>query len=240
MKPTLPRFHGFAALMGFYLVFSGFALAANRAEPATRMADRLMFVTTDLTKAGEQVAPPTADRPTYYVPVFVGYSDMSAPWDYYQRKPAEEPIQRAVIAALAKQHYRLASRAHPPTMTIAFEWGTVTPSSATGEEIRTRVLGETSKDPDWVGPVYRPEMTSLSGKHFLIISAFAYQRKVTQESNVLLWRAHSSTEHWGYYLDDAIQPLIAVAAPELGRVAKPGARWYDKYGRVEIGDAVVY
>ncbi|MFO1447256.1 MAG: hypothetical protein U1F61_03675 [Opitutaceae bacterium] len=212
---------------------------------AAPMTERMMIVTTDVTRAGEKVPPPTAERPVYYVPVFVGYSELGEVAQHYQRKPPEEPIQQAVVAALAKQHYLLASREHPPTLTIAIEWGTITPvfigqTVINSAEIRARVLGDQEFNPGAKNAAYRPEMLSLSGRHYLVISAFAYQRKPTpNHPDMLLWRAHSSTDHWGHFLDETIQPLIAVATPALGRPTKPGVTWHDKTGQVEIGEAVV-
>ena len=206
-----------------------------------------MLVATDVTKEGRKISPPTAERPAYYVPVILGYSETGDISQHYLRRPADEPILRGVIEALAKQHYLVASRDFPPTLTIAIEWGTVTPVYYGEEkeqqvvnawEIRARVLG----DQEWgLGNAgYAAEMMDLRGRHFLTISAFAYQREATKKKpDILLWRAHATTNHWGNFLDEIIQPLITVATPALGRATKPGAVWSDRIGQVEIGEATV-
>lgn len=218
--------------------------AVANAQTSLR-AERMLIVTTDMTPEGRKVAPPTAERPTYYVPVSLGYSETGDVAQHFQRKPAEEPILEAVVAALAKRHYLMASREFPPTMTITFEWGTITPvyngqSVINAGEIRQRALGEYRRDLVGVRSGLAPEMMNTTGRHFLTISAFAYQRKVTKESpDILLWRSFSSTDHWGNFLDDVVQPLIAKVTPALGRATKPEVSWYDRQGKVEVGDPIV-
>ncbi len=214
----------------------------SAAEAATRET-RLMVVTTDMTKEGKKISPPTAEHPAYYVPVSLGYSESGDVAQHYQRKPAEEPILRGVVEALAKQHYLIASRDFPPTLTIVVEWGTITPvyygqQVVNAWEIRARVIG----DQEWgLGNAgYTAEIKELRGRHFLTISAFAYQREASKKHpDILLWRAHSTTDHWGNFLDEIVQPLIVAATPALGHATKPGVVWSDRIGHVEIGESVV-
>jgi len=42
---------------------------------AATTEDRMMVVSTDITKESRRIAPPTAGRPAYYVPVSLGYSE---------------------------------------------------------------------------------------------------------------------------------------------------------------------
>jgi hypothetical protein len=201
--------------------------------------DRLMVLTVDMTREGKKIVPPTPLNPVYYVPVFLGYQERGLPAQHFQRAPvSEEAIHRLLIGALAKKGYLVASREFPPTLTIAFEWGTVSPVVAAGRvinmaEIRACILGRSS----WDVPTYgghTQEILSLNARHYLLISAFEYQRKATKD-DVLLWRAHSTTDAWGNYLDEVITPLVATATPALGRETKPGASWADAPGRVIVG-----
>ena len=241
LKQTPARRISYAVKLG--ALWAALIFAIGGVAVAATTERRLMVVTTDMTKEGKKISPPTAERPAYYVPVSLGYSETGDVAQHYQRKPAEEPILRGVIEALAKQHYLIASRDFPPTLTIVIEWGTVTPvyyaqQVVNAWEIRARVLGDQEWDLGNAG--YTADMKDLRGRHFLTISAFAYQREATKKQpDILLWRAHSTTDHWGNFLDEIIQPLITVATPALGRATKPGAVWSDRIGHVEIGESVV-
>ena len=231
--------------VGFRAVRAATVLLLVGSLWAAPTTERLMVVTTDVSKPGQAFSPPTAKKPAYYVPVFIGYSELGDVAQHFQRRPPDEPIQRAAVLALAKMHYLPASKEFPPTLTIAIEWGTITPvylnqTVINAAEIRARVLGSQQDRFGARDAAYRQEMLSLLGRHFLIVSAFAYQRKPTPESpDVLLWRAHASTGHWGHFLEEAIQPLIAVATPAFGRPTKPGVIWRDHTGLVEIGESTV-
>jgi len=245
MKQSAAPWSVVPSLAGFRGLLAAFFLLGVVRAAAAQMAERLMVVTTDVSKEGKTIAPPTAEHPVYYVPVFLGYSEKGQVAQHFQRQPPDEPIQRAVVVSLAKRHYLLASREFPPTLTIAIEWGTITPvyvnrSVINAAEIRARVLGSQQDRLGARNAAFRHEMMSLDGWHFLVVSAFAYQRKATPESpDVLLWRAHASTGHWGHFLEETIQPLIAVATPAFGRPTKPGVTWHDKTGIVEIGESTV-
>ncbi len=228
----------------FAVVLAALSISASRAAPGDQ---RMMVVSTDVTKEGRAVPEPTAENPTYYVPVFLGYADIGGEVaQHFQRKPAdEEEIQRQVVKSLADRHYVLASHEHPPTITVAVEWGTITPFFVgnrvkNAAEIRARVLGDQASDTAWRMAGYTRELLSLTGRHFLMISAYAYQRHATKEHpDVLLWRTHSTTDLWGNYLEELIKPMITVATPALGRQTKPSVDWHEPIGRVIIGEPVV-
>ncbi len=210
-----------------------------------RADERAMLLAVDLTREGRQVAPPTPEHPAYYVPVFLGYHERGLQAQHFQRKPADEgQIQRQLVGMLAKQGYLLASHEHPPTLTIAFEWGTISPvydptrRVINAAEIRTCVLGATLWDVSTAHGAFTQEMLSLSARHYLLITAFAYQRQAVRE-DVMLWRAHATTDAWGNYLDEVIEPLIMTARPGLGRETKPDMHWHERPGRVIIGEPVV-
>ncbi|HNC23895.1 MAG TPA: hypothetical protein PLU52_06790 [Opitutaceae bacterium] len=228
------------------VVAAAVALFSNAAVAAPG-DPRMLVVTTDLTKEGKVFPEATAEIPIYYVPVFLGYSDSGGEIaQHYQRKPpSDEDIQRLVVNALKERHYLLASHEHPPTITVAVEWGTITPFFVgnrvkNAAQIRARVLGDQARDTDWRTAGYTRELLSLSGRHFIMISAFAYQRTATKDHpDVLLWRTHSTTDLWGNYLEEVIKPMITVATPALGRFTKPSVDWHEPEGRVIVGEPVV-
>ena len=209
-----------------------------------RADDRLMILTVDLTPEGKKVAPPTPEDPTYYVPVFLGYKERGELFKHYEREPAADDIQQFLVETLAMKGYLVASHQFPPTMTITFEWGSVAPvfdpkrRVINQGEIRAIVLGNTEWDVANRYAGHSDEILSLTARHYLLISAFIYQR-AAQKEDVLLWRAHSTTDAWGNYLDEVIQPLIALAAPALGRETRPGASWDERAGRVILGQPEV-
>jgi hypothetical protein len=129
-------------------------------------------------------------------------------------------------------------------MTITFEWGSVSPvfndrKVLNTAEIRGVVLGEMKWEVTNRYAGHAEEILSLTARHYLLISAFEYQWSNKQQDDVLLWRAHSTTDAWGNYLDEVIVPLIASAEPALGRETKPGASWNERTGRVIVGQPEV-
>ena len=211
----------------------------GRAEPGD---DRLLVLFGDLTAEGKKVAPPTPEHPVYYVPVVLGYKERGEIEKHYERKPPDDEVLELLISTLAKQGYVIASKLSSPTLTITFEWGTIAPvfvgkSVMNTAEIRKIVLGGSTWDISNRYAGHTREMLSLTARHYLLISAFEYQRSNKGKPDVLLWRTHSTTDAWGDYLSNLMKPLVANAALTLGKAAKAGTVWTDtKTGTVTIGD----
>jgi len=207
--------------------------------------DRLLVLFGDLTPEGKKVTPATPDHPVYYVPVVFGYKERGEYQKHFERRPADDEVLELLVATLAKQGYLLASHERPPSLTITFEWGTIAPvfmgkSVVNAAEIRNLVIGGSSWDLDNRYAGFTAEMMSLTARHYLVISAFAYQRSNKAKPDVLLWRVHSTTDAWGDYLGNLIKPLVANAALTLGKSAKPGTVWTDtKTGTVTIGSVQI-
>ncbi len=216
--------------------------------------ERFVIQSVDMTPAGRKLTPPTPDHPTYYIPLFEGYKELGGMSVEYERKPPDEETARQLVTMLAKQGYRLASKQFRPTMVLVFRWGSVVPvevdSAARGprqpplpghvtnaSEIRAYVVGERAGDMDRHAAHYA-EMSSLEARHYLLISAFEF-RTAGQEGEVLLWRAHVTTELWGNYLSEVLPLMIAHAAPILGRDVPPGGAWTPANPHVIIGSPVV-
>ena len=225
------------------LVLTGWP--AQLCADASDFSDRMFVLTVDMTKDGKRVAPPTPEQPAYYVPIFTGYKELGEIEKHYERPPpSEDDVQQSLVAALARQHYLLASHEHPPSLVVVFEWGTIAPvrmgagrranQVANASEIRAYVLGTSTRDVVGGYAGYKQEMSSLTARHFLLISAFLYQGKGRKEET-LLWRAHSTTDAWENYLDEILKPLIATVTPALGRETKPGVNWNTAVPHVIIG-----
>ena len=206
--------------------------------------NRLMITTVDVTKEGKEVAPPTPANPAYYVPVVIGYKERGEIIKHYERQPPEDALLILLATKLADQGYLLASREHPPSLTITLEWGTIAPiyirrSVLNTGEMRMIILGESQRDVSTLMAGYSDEMRSLGARHYLLISAFRYQRSA-KTPDVLLWRAHSTTDAWGEYLEKLVTPMVKAVAPGFGRPLKPGAAWLDeRTGNVTIGELKV-
>jgi hypothetical protein len=202
-----------------------------------------MLEAVDVTKAGKKIAPPTPDNPTYYYPVFLGYKALGGDEKFYTAKPEDEgQIKRELIATLARQGYIVASKHAQPSLVIVFQWGSVTPLMVdagrggyctNASEIRAYVVGERVRDLDPHSAFYR-EMMSLEARHYLLVSAFEY-KSARKGKDILLWRAHVTTDLWGNYLHEVINTMIAHAGPILGRDLRPGAAWSPQIPHVRIG-----
>jgi hypothetical protein len=230
MNPRFPRARALASV-GLWLLAS-WAGAAD--------ADgRLILEAVDVTEAGKKIQPPTPEHPTYYLPLFLGYKDVGGHEPYYMRPPpADAEIQRHLTTALAKQGYVVANKDVQPTIVLVFEWGTVAPRVMGGRvlnvsEMRAYVAGAAGRDLDRHGAYY-PELSNLAARHYLLVTAFKY-RTAVEEPEVMLWRAHVTTAHWGNYLDEVLATLITRAAPILGKAVKPGGAWTPRIPRVIVG-----
>lgn len=236
------------------LALAAFAiLTALSFVRATTADERFVIQSVDMTWAGKKLKPPTTENPTYYLPVFQGYKEKGAPSKDYERKPPDRETAKQLIEMLKKEGYIMASRKSPPKIVLVFEWGSIVPNEVdsgdprgrpptpnhvtNAAEIKAHVVGERGRDLDRHSTYYS-EMTSLSARHFLLISAFEYHQS-EQAEEVLLWRAHVTTELWGNYLSEVLPLMIAHAAPIVGKNVSPGGAWTPTNPHVIIGAPVV-
>jgi hypothetical protein len=230
------------------------ALAASTSAGANSTDERFVIQSVDMTRAGKKLKPPSLESPTYYYPVFEGYKELGAASKDYERKPVDKDTARQLVNMLEKQGYILASKANRPSIVLVFEWGSIVPvevdSTARGPnqpplpghvtnaaQIKAYVVGERGRDLDRHNAYY-PEMSSLAARHFLMISAFEFRNDLDGDE-ILLWRAHVTTELWGNYLSEVLPLMIAHAAPIVGRNVSPGGAWTPRNAQVTIGKAVV-
>jgi hypothetical protein len=141
-----------------------------------------------------------------------------------------------LVRALAPQGYLVAPKQTPASLVLACRWGVVDP------EMQPTFNAEDSAI-DKIEPVNQSEMLALivgrgwydiyptddpnarelvaglhdkeASRYFLIISALD-ARAFANHQDVLLWRAHVSTQYWGHYLDQVLGTMITVSAPLLG------------------------
>lgn len=228
------------------LAMLGGATGAHGLVGDTDAENRLVVLTVDLSREGRHTPPATPEQPVYYVPVVLGYHERGDIVKHYERRPNEEVIVATLVATLGQQGYRLASKENPPSLTITFEWGTIAPvfhgrSVLNASEMRTIIIGDSAWEVYDRYAGYNDEMRSLTARHYLMVSAFRYQRSASKgHEDVLLWRAHTTTSAWGDYLDGVIKPMIKIASAGFGRGVKPGASWFnERTGTVKLGELKV-
>ena len=76
-----------------------------------------------MTDAGAKVAPPDPGHPVYFFPIVKGYQAGGTVAPNPPAAPPPNDVLRAIAVALHGQGYRLASKAHPPTLLLMFWWG---------------------------------------------------------------------------------------------------------------------
>ena len=84
-------------------------------------------VVVDLTDAGKKIAPPSPDRPVYYLPMPVGYKEFGYSPHFQRPPPPADEVERMLGIALAQQNYQLMSHEHHPSIVLNFWWGYMAP-----------------------------------------------------------------------------------------------------------------
>jgi hypothetical protein len=87
-------------------------------------------VVVDLTPAGEKIVRPTPANPAYFYPIIKGYTEGGAKIGDQPPPPPSADVQRLIFKALYLQGYRLASKAHPPSLLLMLWWGYKAPISS--------------------------------------------------------------------------------------------------------------
>ncbi len=214
-----------------------------------------IIVTVDQTDEGKKVAPPTHEHPAYYFPIVAGYREEGFRMAG-ETAPDKSKIIQMLAKALAKQNYLVVSaKTPPPSVLLAFHWGTINPSSDP-----TDVDNETG-DPV-TGPITEHEarkMTALvvghsasqvdphfdhalfeavrENRYFVVIIAYDWAAAQKHERKQL-WIAKMSTPSAGISLDDVASALITTGAPFFGReTARPMVKSTSilPRGKVEMG-----
>ncbi len=229
---------GLSALLLLSALAALFAPCAARADD-----DRRVILAVDMTPAGKKLTPPTPDKPVYYLPISNGYVALGRILPFYEKEPAgANDIARALVGSLAKQGYLPATNQSPPSIVLAFRWGTIAPQRirkevANADMIHAYTLGD--GDVNQYTSVGK-ELLELKAYHFLIITALDLEA-YKQHKEVVLWRAHASTLVWGSYLNQVVGTLITAIAPVAGRETKPGisSTTMIPLGRVIVGEPVV-
>ena len=210
-----------------------FSANAARADDSVRVG-----VVVEVTAAGKKIDRPAPGKPAYYEPVILGYREMGGVLVFWQRPPPPPAdVKRALLQAFATQGYLVAPAQAPASIVLACRWGIVDPESqpvfdagdqaidkiepVNESELLAIVVGQRWYD---IFPTDDPNARELvaglhdkeASRYFLIISALDAQAFANHQQ-VLLWRAHVTTQYWGHYLDQVLGTMIRESAPFLGK-----------------------
>lgn len=217
---------------------SALGVAALLSAGGLRASDDVRVgVVVEVTAEGRKIQP-NQGNPVYYRPIVLGYREMGGALTYYQRPaPAPSAVENALIQALAGQGYQVAQGSTPAAEVIVSRWGIVDPEMkpvfnekdqavdkiepVNDSEMIALIVGER-----WYGiyPSENPDAQELvadlhdqqASRYFLIVSAYDAPAYANHQQK-LLWRAHVSSQYWGHYLDQVLQPMITVSAPYFGK-----------------------
>jgi hypothetical protein len=223
-------------------------LVAHAADAVTRSKAEVI-VNIDMTADGRQIARPTPDQPTYYVPVILGYhtgGEIIAG----EKPPSRAEVIRQLGKALAKEGYILQAlrpnaNSTRPALVLAIEWGYLNPEVTDFGDDPTFIPADSSQTAPRIaadfnqremltmvagGSVYRGEAFTTSewerlrdaaaeGRYYIVVSAYDFDASLKGERK-LLWRARMSTERQGVWMDDVVPALVASGATIFGRDVK--------------------
>ena len=209
-----------------------------------------VLVSTDTTKAGHGLTPPTPDNPVYYLGQSLGRRLGSIRGDH---EPDVHEMTRFITKILAKQGYVGAQPGvHEPSLYLVVQWGYLEPGSGD-------LLWFLGYDPDqdiaapnsigFLGPeVFRRGMRSRTIQTILdnadepnygiIITAFEYKTANTPNP-VIYWQTRIALPANGKSMADALPTMLVAAGSAIGRESKtPQLRDADEVrdGHVKLDD----
>jgi len=256
------------------LAVGAFILLAVPAFPAG-LFERLfhhdvqVITSTDATREGALLRPPSPADPVYYFPLIKGYHDFGVAMAG-EKMPVPEETIRVIVRTLAKEGYLLATVQHRPSQLIMFTWGTLypdvmpnpgDPDLPVGQLNYRRMLGFLGGDKlglvptyadDWMEPLlpgltrFDPDadaISHLAREPLYVVALVAYEFPVTQPKHPkMLWRTKISCPAIGFLLADTVPTMLAVAEPHIGRETSRPV-WVNASANfkadVRIGDAKV-
>lgn len=246
----------------------GIALA-GLAWPATGRAamETAVTVVVDMSDYGRKVPPPTEKRPDYYLPAVGGYLERGAIIIGGPRPPPEASVEEAVAVELAKEHYLVMDRQHPPSIVLSIFWGSmnpqwvlvpqITPSTSPGvfsmgmfsrggianrkeETSLVAGLSAAKMDGHWTAWT-RMDQAVYDDRYFVMIFAWDYRYYQSTHKRRALWQAKMSLPSYRTSLGEALPVLLAAGGPHFGRETKMPAlvRATLPAGTVKVGTPTV-
>jgi len=88
-----------------------------------------VVVVVDMTNEGRKIARPTAAKPTYYLPISVGYKNFGSAHHFQRPPPNSWDIAHEIAKALYDQGYVLMTKQGRPSQVLYFWWGYMAPQN---------------------------------------------------------------------------------------------------------------
>jgi hypothetical protein len=209
-----------------------------------------VVVSTDTTRAGHALTPPTIEKPIYYLGKSLGCRLGSIQGD---RLPDARKMTRLVVKILAKQGYLGATPGvHEPTLYLVVQWGYLEPWSG---ELLWFLGYDANKDiasptfPGMLGAeVFRRDSRSLETQTILddaggaiygiIVTAFEYKSSSTPNP-IIYWQTRIGLPANGKSMEEALPTMLLAANTAIGHENEsPVLRDADdlREGRAELGE----
>jgi len=220
-----------------------------------------MTVVTEMTDYGRMMRPVSPEQPMYYVAQAGGFRQLGETVGG-EKSPAAADLERTLKKSLAANGYLpVAEEGQRPTLVLIYTWGShdavdretarmfpelarryiLERSMLIGGRSFTTGLGRTMEFGESIlDRTQKQEYLTYQAAndcYFVIASAYDYAALARGERK-LLWRTKMTVNAQGLSMTESLPPLIATAAPFLGReTAEPeiiSKRIFRK-GHVEIG-----
>lgn len=202
-----------------------------------------VITVTDMTPAGRLRPAPSPEKPVYYVAAILGFQDFGG-IIAGDKIPPKDEVVRNISAILAKQGFLPATETSPaPTLVLAFAWGTLNadlfhgpnPDLPPQQLNRAQILkflggykvGFSEHDFDPLMPanlgltLMNPDANSfyaMAQDDFYVAVVTAYDlASVRNGRRQQLWMTRISCPSRGFWLEEVLPTMLAIAGPNLGR-----------------------
>jgi hypothetical protein len=194
--------------------------------------------------------PPTAENPTYYLPLSGGFhaEGPSVAREDSGEKITKEEIFAALVKPLAAKHFLPADKDHPPTILLVAQWGRMRPDLKEGQTFWTeydakRAAGLTGGTRAPLGTMEYEEarQNMADDRYVLIVSAYDYAASKKERKKVLHWSTRMSVVMNPTTFAESLTPMVTAGTQWFGRDSMR-ARAVDlteKSTNINIGEAVV-
>lgn len=195
---------------------------------------------TDVTREGALRPTASPAHPIYYVAGSAGFHDFGG--IIAGEKPiAPKRVTQTMIKVLAKQGYLPADREHPASVILAWTWGTMNVEYFSMDGLyrvplnRYQLLrfmgGEKAglrTEPDLfhvelppglsVSSPVAEALSAAASDHLFVVKVAAYDFEAARQNKVvLLWNTRISAPSRGFWLPEALPPMLVMGSPFFGR-----------------------
>jgi hypothetical protein len=227
--------------------------------------DLEMTVITEFTPVGRLLRPTTPDQPSYYIAQSGGNHQMGDTVGG-ESSPLPADLEKSITHALAVNGFLAANPPeHRPTLAVIYTWGShnkmtremarMFPEEAAKQRLERALLvggkqfvADVSRTIEFGDTIFNhtERLEYLNDQadddlYFVVASAYDY-RALAEGRRQLLWRTSMTVNAKGVSEKETLLPLIATAAPYLGReMTEPqiAMRRISREGTVDVGTPTV-